>query len=68
MKIEHILKRNYSKKKFQIEKVTSAILQAMLSVNNGTAEDAEKISSKVNLLLLENKKNIKNSWNCFYPW
>ena len=60
MKIEHILKRNYSKKKFQIEKVTSAILQAMLSVNNGTAEDAEKISSKVNLLLLENKKNIKN--------
>ena len=60
MKIEYILKRNYSKKKFQTEKVTNAILQAMLSVNNGSAEDAEKISFQVNSSLLENQKNIKN--------
>ena len=41
--IDNILKRDYSKKPFKLEKITNAILQAMLSENIGGLEDATKI-------------------------
>ena len=44
--IDNILKRDYSKKPFKLEKITNAILQAMLSENMGDLEEATKISSK----------------------
>ena len=40
MNIDTIIKRNYSKTSFQPEKITNAILKAMISVTNGELEDA----------------------------
>ena len=56
--IDSILKRDYSKKPFKLEKITNAILQAMLSENIGGLEDATKISSSVYSVLLYNQKQI----------
>ena len=58
--INNILKRDYSKKPFKLEKITNAILQAMLSENIGGLEDATKISSSVYSVLLYNQKRISN--------
>ena len=58
MHIEEIFKRNHSKRPFEIEKITDAILKAMLSVENGNPEDAEKIAKQVYANLLERKKKI----------
>ena len=58
--IDSILKRDYSKKPFKLEKITNAILQAMLSENIGGLEDATKISSSVYSVLLYNQKRISN--------
>ena len=60
MQIEEIFKRNHSKMPFQIEKVSEAILKAMVSVKNGKKKDAEKISQKVHANLLERKAEIPN--------
>ena len=60
MKVESILKRNYSKKPFKLEKITHAILQAMITVNNGELEDAERMSSEVYVELLNRKEKISN--------
>jgi ribonucleoside-diphosphate reductase beta chain len=60
MKVESILKRNYSKKPFKLEKITQAILQAMITVKNGNQEDADRISSEVYVELLNRKENISN--------
>ncbi len=45
---------------FKIEKITGAILKAMVSVNNGTPEDAEAIADKVYESLIVRKKKISN--------
>ena len=58
MHIEEIFKRNHSKRPFEIEKITDAILKSMLSVENGNPEDAEKIAKQVYANLLERKKKI----------
>ena len=58
--IYNILKRDFSKKPFKLEKITNAILQAMLSENIGGLEDATKISSSVYSVLLDNQKRISN--------
>jgi len=58
--INNILKRDYSKKPFKLEKITNAILQAMLSENMGDLEEATKISSNVYSVLLDNQKSISN--------
>lgn len=47
MEIIEIIKRDYETSGFVLEKITKAIEKAMLSVNNGTREDAEEISSQV---------------------
>ncbi len=58
MQIEEIYKRSHSKRPFEIEKITDAILKAMMSVNVGELKDAEEMAEKVYANLLERKKNI----------
>jgi len=38
MSISTLIKRDFSKRPFKLEKITSAILKAMQSVNNGDEE------------------------------
>jgi ribonucleoside-diphosphate reductase beta chain len=58
MQIEHIIKRDSSKKAYEQEKITEAILKAMKSVNNGEYEDANRVSSSVYGSLLERAAKI----------
>tara|TARA_B100000945_G_C20384373_1_gene598897 strand:+ start:152 stop:1468 length:1317 start_codon:yes stop_codon:yes gene_type:complete len=60
MQIENIFKRNFSKKTFELEKITDAVLKAMISVKNGDVKDAEKIATKVYKELLERKEESPN--------
>jgi ribonucleoside-diphosphate reductase beta chain len=55
VEITQIIKRDYTTSAFEIEKITDAIEKAMLSVNNGTRNDAIAISKIVNGALLERK-------------
>ena len=45
MHVENIFKRSHEKRPFKLEKITDAILKAMISVKNGDLEDAEKIAN-----------------------
>ncbi|RSK41396.1 ribonucleotide-diphosphate reductase subunit beta [Mangrovimonas spongiae] len=56
MEILHITKRNFSRKPFELSKITNAILKAMKAVDNGEAADAQLIANKVHDVLLERKK------------
>ena len=58
MQIEEIYKRNHSKRPFEIEKITDAILKAMISVKEGELKDAEKIAENVYNKLIERKTDI----------
>jgi len=60
MKIESIYKRDFTKKTFYPEKITDAILKAMISVNKGDVKAAEKISNEVYENLIHRKKNSPN--------
>ena len=60
MQIDNIIKRDSTRKPFQQVKITDAILKAMISVDNGEPEDAEKISSSVFNALIERKESIPN--------
>ena len=60
IQIENIFKRNFAKKPFQLEKITDAILRAMISVNKGDVKDAEDISMEVYNELLSRKKESPN--------
>ena len=60
MQIDNIIKRDSTRKPFQQVKITDAILKAMISVDNGEPEDAEKISLSVFNALLERKQSIPN--------
>ena len=60
MKIESIYKRDFTKKTFYPEKITDAILKAMISVNKGDVKAAEKISNEVYENLIRRKKNSPN--------
>ena len=55
MEIKQIIKRDYETSEFVLDKITSAIERAMLSVNSGTRKDAEEISKNVYNVLLETK-------------
>ena len=52
MRIEEIYKRNHTKRPFEIQKITDAVLKAMISIKVGTLEDAEIIAEKVKNKLL----------------
>jgi ribonucleoside-diphosphate reductase beta chain len=58
MQIEHIIKRDSSKKAYEQEKITEAILKAMQSANNGEHEDAKRVSLSVYESLLERAEKI----------
>ncbi|MAW64822.1 MAG: ribonucleotide reductase [Flavobacteriales bacterium] len=58
MQIEHIIKRDSSKKAYEQEKITEAILKAMKSANNGEHEDAKRVSLSVYESLLERAEKI----------
>jgi len=57
VKITQIIKRDSETTIFEIEKIINAIEKAMLSVDNGTRDDAIAISNIVNGTLLERKLN-----------
>ncbi|MAQ47585.1 MAG: ribonucleotide reductase [Flavobacteriales bacterium] len=60
MNIENIYKRDFTKKTFQLEKITDAILKAMMSVNKGDVKAAESISSEIYKTLIKRKKTSPN--------
>ena len=60
MKIESIYKRDFAKNPFQLEKITDAILKAMVSVNKGDVKAAEQISLEIESVLLDRKKKSTN--------
>ncbi|WP_298550169.1 ribonucleotide-diphosphate reductase subunit beta [uncultured Algibacter sp.] len=55
MEITQIIKRDYETSPFVLNKISNAIEKAMLSVGNGTKEDANTISVDVLKTLLERK-------------
>ncbi|WP_418513003.1 ribonucleotide-diphosphate reductase subunit beta [Corallibacter sp.] len=60
MEILHITKRNFSKKPFELSKITNAILKAMKAVENGEFGDAQLIANKVYDVLLQRKNQDKD--------
>lgn len=56
MEILHITKRNFSKKPFELSKITNAILKAMKAVENGEFGDAQLIANSVYDVLLKRKE------------
>ena len=56
MEITQIIKRDYETSPFVLNKISNAIEKAMLSVGNGTKEDASAISVNVLQTLLERKQ------------
>ncbi|WP_027078596.1 ribonucleotide-diphosphate reductase subunit beta [Maribacter antarcticus] len=56
MQITHLIKRDSTKKPFQLHKITNAILKAMTAVEHGNLGDAERISENVSASLLERKR------------
>ena len=61
MEITQILKRDYETTPFVVNKISNAIEKAMLSVGNGTKQDAHSISNNV-LETLTNRKIIDNRY------
>ena len=60
MRIENIFKRDFTKKPFKLEKITDAVLKAMMSVNKGDVKASEKISLEIYNTLIQRKKNSPN--------
>tara|TARA_A100001234_G_scaffold146058_1_gene128372 strand:- start:411 stop:1685 length:1275 start_codon:yes stop_codon:yes gene_type:complete len=60
MQIQEIFKRNHTKRPFQIEKISEAILKAMISVKNGNPNDAKNVAQQVYNDLLKRKRDIPN--------
>ena len=60
MEITQIIKRDYETSPFVLNKISNAVEKAMLSVGNGTKEDANKISVNVLKTLLERKEKDYN--------
>ncbi|MFD1615668.1 ribonucleotide-diphosphate reductase subunit beta [Gelatiniphilus marinus] len=56
MEITQIIKRDYETSPFVLNKISNAIEKAMLSVGNGTKEDANAIAQNVLKALLERKE------------
>ncbi|PQJ68978.1 MULTISPECIES: ribonucleotide-diphosphate reductase subunit beta [Polaribacter] len=57
MEITHIIKRDSERTTFELEKIINAIEKAMLTVNNGSRNDAIAISNIVHGTLLERRLN-----------
>lgn len=57
MEINHIIKRDYTTKPFDLQKISEAINKAMVAVNITGIDDASEISEKVYAGLLARKQN-----------
>ncbi|WP_394371113.1 ribonucleotide-diphosphate reductase subunit beta [Winogradskyella vincentii] len=57
LEIKEIIKRDYETSPFVLNKISNAIEKAMMSVGNGTKQDANEISINVLQALLERKRN-----------
>ncbi len=60
MELLYITKRNFSKKPFELSKITNAILKAMKAVENGEFGDAQLIANNVYDVLLQRKNQDKD--------
>ena len=60
MVFEYVIKRDYSKERFDLNKITEAVLKAMDSANHGDIVDATKISKGVYESLMERNERIAN--------
>jgi ribonucleoside-diphosphate reductase beta chain len=56
MAITHIIKRDFSTKKFDLKKIAKAVFKAMTAVDEGTLENAGDVSQKVHDILLNRQK------------
>ena len=56
MQIEAIFKRSHVKMPYKVEKITEAVLKAMLSVKNGQPKDAENIAKEKTESIVEKSK------------
>ncbi|HBH07182.1 MAG TPA: ribonucleotide reductase [Flavobacteriales bacterium] len=56
MEINYIVKRDFTTKPFEKSKITNAVLKAMTALENGSLEDAERITELVYAALVEQKK------------
>lgn len=54
-KIDFVVKRDFSTKKFELDKITNAILKAMTAVDHGTKDDAQNVALGVYKALQERK-------------
>jgi ribonucleoside-diphosphate reductase beta chain len=57
MEIEYIIKRDFSTKPFNLDKITAAIHKAMNAVGNGTQENAQDVALSVYQKLIGRKDN-----------
>ena len=44
MEITHIVKRDFSIEKFDLDKITSAVLKAMQAIGRGSEESAQNVA------------------------
>ena len=56
MKIEHIIKRDFTTTVYDLNKIIDAIEKAMSAVGVGNRQNADDVASLVNQKLLERKK------------
>lgn len=54
-KIDFVVKRDFSTKKFELDKITNAILKAMTAVDHGTKDDAQNVALGVYKVLQDRK-------------
>ena len=60
MEILYITKRNFSRKPFELSKITNAILKAMKAVEHGEASDAQLIANAVHDVLIQRQVQDKD--------
>ena len=60
LEITEIIKRDYDTTPFVLNKISNAVEKAMMSVGNGTKDDAKAIAGKVFKALLERKADDQN--------
>jgi ribonucleoside-diphosphate reductase beta chain len=56
MEITHIIKRDFTKKSFHLDKITDAIQKAMSALSVGSREEAQNVALSVYTVLIERKQ------------
>ena len=60
LEITEIIKRDYETNPFVLNKISNAVEKAMMSVGNGTKDDAKQVAQNVLSELLVRKSNVQN--------